>query len=201
MAHLRRGDLASEHIKWHVKTARLTSDEWYLNVLAALAQALAVVAPDAQVEFHALTSCTGAYCDVARTTTMHKFGAHNVHLHVDDEGAADESATQDVVRSWAHLIKADILLLSKSSFSYVPALFNQGCVLYEPFWHPSFPSWVTLGENFTGEECLDETHLKMELFEANAEPVDPRCTEEQKGQVEMLARRLAREIPLCLPLH
>jgi len=40
------------------------------------------------------------------------------------------------------LIYADILVLAKSSFSYVAGLLNDGIVVYEPFWHAPRPDWI-----------------------------------------------------------
>lgn len=44
--------------------------------------------------------------------------------------------------AWRDMILADILILSKSSFSYVPALFNPNLVIYTPFWHDKLSDWV-----------------------------------------------------------
>lgn len=40
------------------------------------------------------------------------------------------------------LTEADILIMSKSSFSYVAALISDGIKLYEPFWHSPLDSWI-----------------------------------------------------------
>jgi hypothetical protein len=43
------------------------------------------------------------------------------------------------------LATADILIMSRSSFSYVGAILNRnGIVLYHPFWHPAPSSWITV---------------------------------------------------------
>jgi hypothetical protein len=42
------------------------------------------------------------------------------------------------------LVFADILVLSRSSFSYVAGLLTNGTVYYNPFWHPSLNKWITL---------------------------------------------------------
>ncbi|MEQ1886579.1 MAG: hypothetical protein ABL967_16055 [Bryobacteraceae bacterium] len=44
--------------------------------------------------------------------------------------------------AWQDMILADVLVLSKSSFSYVPALFNSNLVLYTPFWHNKLCDWI-----------------------------------------------------------
>ena len=50
----------------------------------------------------------------------------------------------DVLITFEHLSKADILITSKSSFSYVAALYNGNTVLYTIFWHKPLPHWKLL---------------------------------------------------------
>jgi hypothetical protein len=43
------------------------------------------------------------------------------------------------------LATADVLVLSRSSFSFVAAILNRpGIVLYHPFWHGAPSSWITV---------------------------------------------------------
>ena len=50
----------------------------------------------------------------------------------------------DVIITFEHLCKADILITSKSSFSYVAALYNENAILYTTFWHNPLPNWKIL---------------------------------------------------------
>jgi hypothetical protein len=44
------------------------------------------------------------------------------------------------------LATADVLVMSRSSFSYVAAILNRsGVVLYHPFWHSGMSSWIEVG--------------------------------------------------------
>ena len=44
--------------------------------------------------------------------------------------------------AWRAMLQARVLILSKSSFSIIPALFNvHGTIVYTPFWVPPLPSW------------------------------------------------------------
>ena len=56
-------------------------------------------------------------------------------------------------RAWSDMICASVLLLARSSFSYVPALFNgdaQHRILYQPFpRHAPLPSWEMMWPNET----------------------------------------------------
>lgn len=40
------------------------------------------------------------------------------------------------------MIHADVLVMSKSSFSFVPAFYNKRCVIYHEFWHKKIRSLV-----------------------------------------------------------
>lgn len=52
--------------------------------------------------------------------------------------------TVDCLRS---LATADVLVMSRSSFSYVAAILNRGGIaMYHPFWHQPLSSWFTVGE-------------------------------------------------------
>jgi hypothetical protein len=48
----------------------------------------------------------------------------------------------DLTIAWQDMIQAEILVLAKSSFSYVPALLCTGTVVYTPFWHQKRNNWV-----------------------------------------------------------
>ena len=46
------------------------------------------------------------------------------------------------------LATADILVMSKSSFSYLAAILNvTGIVLYHPFWHYPLADWLVTKQN------------------------------------------------------
>jgi len=44
--------------------------------------------------------------------------------------------------SFIGLVAADILITSKSSFSYVAAILSDGEIYYTPFWHPPSKNWI-----------------------------------------------------------
>ena len=50
-------------------------------------------------------------------------------------------ANEDILITFEHLITANILVTSKSSFSYVAALYNTNQVIYTEFWHPPLSHW------------------------------------------------------------
>ena len=45
-------------------------------------------------------------------------------------------------KTYELMIHSDILILSRSSFSFVPAFYNKRCVIYYPFWHKKLNHWL-----------------------------------------------------------
>ncbi len=62
---------------------------------------------------------------------------YDAGLHLND----------DVARTWHAFASADILVLSRSSYSYSAALYNTGVVIYTKFWHSKLPSWVQFSDS------------------------------------------------------
>ncbi len=79
------------------------------------------------------------------------YPAHRIEIH--SEGRPEDFAgidqdvdlrlDEDVFQTLQRLINAEVLVMAKSSFSYVAALLSRGQVIYEPFWHPKLPHWQT----------------------------------------------------------
>jgi hypothetical protein len=47
-----------------------------------------------------------------------------------------------------HLIHADLLVTSKSTVSYLPAIINKGIIIYEHFWHAPLQHWLDMEIDF-----------------------------------------------------
>jgi hypothetical protein len=60
----------------------------------------------------------------------------------------DLQLDQSPAEAWQAMMSADVLILSKSSFSIVPAIFNQhGVIVYTPFWVLPLPEWSVVDDN------------------------------------------------------
>lgn len=46
--------------------------------------------------------------------------------------------------SFAMMVFADVLVTSRSSFSYIAGILSNGTVYYIPFWHPPMPHWKVI---------------------------------------------------------
>jgi hypothetical protein len=53
-------------------------------------------------------------------------------------------ANEDVIDTLNHLINADVLVLGKSSFSYLAGLYNPNIVYNVNFWHTPMPNWINV---------------------------------------------------------
>ncbi|GKY90675.1 hypothetical protein MPSEU_000040900 [Mayamaea pseudoterrestris] len=57
-----------------------------------------------------------------------------------------------ILDAWIDMMNADVLILSKSSFSLVPALLNQhGRVIYTNFWYEPLPDWYETKINYQAD--------------------------------------------------
>src|SRR5262249_51378216 len=66
----------------------------------------------------------------------------------------------DPIESLRRMATADALILSHSSFSYLPAILNQNCiVIYHPYWRSPMKDWLISDDNGT----LPESDLVKRL--------------------------------------
>ena len=63
----------------------------------------------------------------------------------------------DPIETLRGMATADVLIISRSSFSYLAALFNRGTVIYFPFWHKPLKDWLTsdINGNIPSNELLE----------------------------------------------
>jgi hypothetical protein len=65
----------------------------------------------------------------------------------------------DPIETLRRMATADLLIMSRSSFSYVGAILNpNGTVIYHPFWHSPMKEWLICGE--------DRAAFKRKLIES-----------------------------------
>jgi hypothetical protein len=50
-------------------------------------------------------------------------------------------ADEDILTTMEYLIQSDVLVMCKSSFSYIAGLYNKNQVIYINFWHSPMPHW------------------------------------------------------------
>lgn len=60
----------------------------------------------------------------------------NVNFHIET----------DPISSFHHMCKADVLVIARSSFSYLAGLYNKNKVIYLPFHHPPLDFWQSFDD-------------------------------------------------------
>lgn len=50
----------------------------------------------------------------------------------------------DIYKTFHSLVRAKVLVMAKSSFSYGAGLLNENIVYYEDFWHKSLDNWINI---------------------------------------------------------
>jgi hypothetical protein len=51
---------------------------------------------------------------------------------------------EDLKDTFTALVGSDILVTSRSSFSYIAAILNDGEIYYLPFWHKPKKNWIII---------------------------------------------------------
>jgi len=76
------------------------------------------------------------------------------------------SLEEDAIIAMRAFIESDVLLMSKSSFSYLAAIYNRGVKLYYPTFNPCLPGWIRLRKNGAFDQARFAAAAK-ELLPAN----------------------------------
>ena len=124
--HIRRGDIVGAvKNKDSNLSIRWISNEYFINVLQNVIKKISVSKP-----FHIYIYSEGVISDFSEFSRF-----PNIHFCLD----------MDSEDSFLHLVYADLLITSKSSFSYKPALLSNGIkVCPVNFWHgyPTDNNWI-----------------------------------------------------------
>ena len=134
VAHVRRGDVHA------VADDRWTPDAFFLGILKEIRD----IYPHA--ELHVFSS---TYASSGDGMDWKEYWDSGIHVHVTEE--FNTTNTEQTITAMAHFMAADVFMMSKSTFSSVPALYNPNCVLYTPFYHGHLKNWIVLPEDFNLE--------------------------------------------------
>ena len=153
--HVRRGELLVHY------SDRMLPNSYYISVARKVARVLDALNVDYCIELHTevvegdftvAPGQLGASSPTTITAAMSRLDEFSVLpnlVHCLNE------RTADCLRK---LATADVLVLSRSSFSYVAAILNRGgVVLHHPFWHPPLSSWLVVDP----EQRFDEARLRQ----------------------------------------
>lgn len=115
VAHIRRGDVTPCK-KQNRGYDRYLPNQHFLNVIDMYNK------PDARVEI---------------ITESNSFESLDVFREKGYQIKLDE----DLASIWKTFISADVVILSRSDFSMIPAVCSMGKVVYTPFWHAPIRGW------------------------------------------------------------
>jgi hypothetical protein len=121
--HIRRGDVSK-----YTSTDRYIPFDNYYNIIEIL-----------NLKYN--NSCFFIFSEITNDKVeFDEFIKNNINRGIDINLLADI----DVLTTLEYMIKADVFVMSKSSLSYVAALYNENKVLYIDFWHTKMPHWETI---------------------------------------------------------
>jgi hypothetical protein len=125
VVHIRRGDVALCNPETN---NRYLPNSYYQKLLEEY------VSTDADVTIYSERNSTESWNDFQQQ--QYTANAYNFKL--------DESPME----AWQAMIDADVLILSMSSFSIVPAMLNHhGRIVYTPFWVQPLPQWYVVDDD------------------------------------------------------
>lgn len=94
--------------------------------------------------------------------------AHNAHEPRESWTGFTDKGYQVVLGSpldevWLAMVSADVLIMSKSGFSHVPAIFNDhGQVIYTPYWSEPVPGWIVVPKKKVQKAQLEIRKLQKQ---------------------------------------
>jgi len=146
--HVRRGELLV------VDSDRMLPNAYYISVAQAIADVLESVGIEYQLEVCTEVPTTDLVIGSAHEGIFDRIGTPAI-LTPDmcrlDEFSVLRHLTlhlnERAIDCLHRLATADILVMSRSSFSCVGGILNRrGIVMYHPFWHRAPSSWITVDE-------------------------------------------------------
>jgi hypothetical protein len=147
--HVRQGDLLV------VDSHRMLPHGYFVAVAQRVAAALDAVGVDYRMELHTelptreftvTPGHLGIVGDISAPVVLRpEMSSLDEFSVLPNLGLFVNERAIDCLRK---LATADILVMSRSSFSYLAAILNRnGVVLYHPFWHSGPSSWIPVGPN------------------------------------------------------
>jgi hypothetical protein len=70
------------------------------------------------------------------------------------------SIGDDLNEIWKTFLTADVVILSRSDFSLIPAIVAQGKVVYTPFWHKPLRRWEQVDRDTLAKTKAEMDRLK-----------------------------------------
>ena len=113
--HIRRPNIHMDEVE-----ERYTCDSYFLTIISYIRTKY----KNSELLFHIYSQGELSNFECYKNT--------DTELHIDD----------DLISTFLGLVGAEILVMSRSSFSYSAALLSDGEVYYLPFWHTPRQNWI-----------------------------------------------------------
>jgi len=137
--HVRRGDVSRGDVQ------RYTDTLFYKNLLSGVASILNDAGIEASIHLYSQGELSDFF-DLEEVDI-------NYHLN------------ECVFTTFYNLTEADILIMSKSSFSYSAALLSKSIKIYQPFWHKPLDDWIVAHWSGENEKVdFNESSLKKKVY-------------------------------------
>src|SRR5260221_264216 len=145
--HVRRGELFA------VDSARMLPNAYYISVAQNLAHVLEALRIDYLIELRTEVPNREFVVQPDHHGISNRISAPAVFTpemcHLDEFSVLPNLVcytNETAIDCLRKLATADILVMSRSSFSYLAGILNRNTiVLYHPFWHRAPSSWMTVG--------------------------------------------------------
>jgi len=138
--HVRRGDVSKtgEH------SDRYTDNLYYKSLLDSIKSIL----DDLKIESSIHLYSQGDVED------FHELKGMGVNYHLDE----------CVLTTFNNLVSSDVIIMSKSTYSYSAALLSKAIVIYEPFWHKPLEDWIVINWDDKGKKVISNMfHLEQKI--------------------------------------
>jgi hypothetical protein len=118
--HIRRGD-----VSLHTHTSRYITNQYFLDSCKMILQRF----PNSEINI---------FSESDSSESFDQFLQIGCRLKLDI----------DLAETWKQIINSDVFFMSKSSFSYVPALYNRNLIVYYPAWYQKLDHWLDSMDEF-----------------------------------------------------
>ncbi len=144
--HVRRGELSA------VDSERMLPNRYYIDVARRVAHSLEALGLDYQTELHTEIPNEEFVVEPDHHGISNRIAAaavispemHRLH-EFDVLPNLRRFVNETAIGCLRKLATADILVMSRSSFSYLGGILNRnGIVLFHPFWHSAPSSWIAV---------------------------------------------------------
>jgi len=165
--HVRRGEIMAN------APSRLLSDEYYLNVIHRVRTTLQELSIPYELEIHSelpTRPFSVNLKDLGKTDDETFDFDQNYLRHFERLEQCQLIVNQHPLSAFLNLATADILIGSRSSFSYTAGIAGRNLSNIMPrFWHGLLPDWIDTDSN-TGE--FDKNRLVQSLESKQSMPVE-----------------------------